>query len=251
MAQGTERMIDVAEIRFTQEHVYDSFNANDERAMNVVDLINAILRGEKTPRDLPLIRVAAKKGAYWCVDNRRLFVYKHCQLGEIPVQVFAWKDNREFELKYKNGLRTRAQTNGGRRVGVIQRTSVRFPWSAVMEPSLSTISKYMTSDEQQRHDEAIAELKRPAAKRETSSVATALRDVLSASLDDQAPAAKRRKKGKLKKKSGGGSRDDATGKDASAKAVAVEGAGASSLTVTLAAEDSDDEDYAVEVFAPP
>ena len=111
--------------------------------------------------DLPLIRVAAKRGAYWfrllispalddldkdgtdamvqvqrhirfiplgprCVENRRLFVYKHCQLGKIPVQVgpapsktplrwtlamdlqcgvlppslaevFEWKENREPE----------------------------------------------------------------------------------------------------------------------------------------------------------
>merc|ERR1711920_850297 len=114
-------LIDVATIRFTQEHIYDSFNANSDKAEagGVVGLIDAILSDKKTPRDLPLIRVAAKQGAYWCVDNRRLFVYKHCQLGEIPVQVFDWKENREFELKWRNGRQTRKKTGGGARVGVI------------------------------------------------------------------------------------------------------------------------------------
>ncbi|CAK0830977.1 unnamed protein product, partial [Prorocentrum cordatum] len=78
-----------------QERVYDSFNANDARAGSTVELIDAILRGERAVTDLPLIRVAKKRGVYWCVDNRRCFVYKHCQLGKIPMQVFDWKDRAQ------------------------------------------------------------------------------------------------------------------------------------------------------------
>lgn len=156
----TECIVDVADIRFTQEHVYDSFNANSAKAGGVVELIEDILAGKKTPRDLPLIRVASKRGAYWCVDNRRLFVYKHCQLGRIPVEVYGWKDSREFEIKWKNGLATRTQTNGGRCVGVIQRTDTPFPRSPVAEPSLSNISVPMTRDIQRSHDAIIAALRK-------------------------------------------------------------------------------------------
>ncbi|CAK9004057.1 unnamed protein product [Durusdinium trenchii] len=39
------RLMDVGEIRFTQEHVYDTFNANSERAGSVLDLMESILSG--------------------------------------------------------------------------------------------------------------------------------------------------------------------------------------------------------------
>lgn len=160
---GEEEVLNVALIRFTQEHVYDSFNANSDKAsLNVVGLIESILKGDMTPRDLPLIRVAAKGGAYWCVDNRRLFVYKHCQLGQIPVELCSWKgkENREFELKWRNGRATRQITSGGRRVGIVQRTQTPFPRSPVMEPSLSEMSRFLAPDAQRRHDAAIKALRR-------------------------------------------------------------------------------------------
>merc|ERR1719433_579811 len=112
-----------------------------------MELVNDIISGARTPLDLPLIRVAAKKGVYWCVDNRRLFVYKHCQLGKIPVQVFHWKDNKEFELKWRNGWSVRAQTSEGRRVGVRQRMEKPFPSSPVAEASLSEIAVYLSPEE--------------------------------------------------------------------------------------------------------
>ena len=34
-------------------------------------IIHSLLSGEKTPWDIPLIRVAAKKGAYWCRGERK------------------------------------------------------------------------------------------------------------------------------------------------------------------------------------
>ncbi|CAE8592447.1 unnamed protein product, partial [Polarella glacialis] len=142
------------------EHVFDSFNANSEKAGNVMDLIDAILRGEKVPADLPLIRVAARRGHYWCIDNRRCFVYKHCQLGKIPVEVFEWKDNREFELKYRNGFPFRQQTGNGQRAGLIQRTEIPFPRSPVAENALSTFVHLMGPEEQERHEAAIATLRK-------------------------------------------------------------------------------------------
>eukprot|EP00408_Alexandrium_pacificum_P011712 CAMPEP_0171221646 /NCGR_PEP_ID=MMETSP0790-20130122/34863_1 /TAXON_ID=2925 /ORGANISM="Alexandrium catenella, Strain OF101" /LENGTH=213 /DNA_ID=CAMNT_0011687583 /DNA_START=68 /DNA_END=706 /DNA_ORIENTATION=- len=164
-------LVDVNDIRFTQEHVYDTFNANDARAGGVVELIEAIISGSKTPTDLPLIRVAAKRGAYWCVDNRRLFVYKHCQLGRIPVEVHNWKDSREFELKYRNGLTVRPQTGNGVRVGVIQRTDTPFPRSPVAEPSLTTIRVPYSPQQQRKHDAAIAKLRRRRERKASAGVA--------------------------------------------------------------------------------
>lgn len=165
------RLVNVADIRFTQEHVYDSFNANSEKAnLNLVGLIGAILDGSKTVEDLPLIRIAAKGGAFWCVDNRRLFAYKHCRLGEIPVEVFEWKEMREFELKWRNGKSTRKATANGQRVGVVQRCpETPFPRSPVMEPSLSAVESFLTPAAQQQHDAAIeAAALRAVAAREAS-----------------------------------------------------------------------------------
>lgn len=275
------QLVDVDHIRFTQEHVYDSFNANDDRAMNVVDLIDCILKGQKTPLDLPLIRVAVKKGAYWCVDNRRLFVYKHCQLGAIPVQVCTWKDNREFELKWKNGRSVRAQTGGGRRVGVLQRTDRPFPRSAVAEPSLSKIRHFLAPDEQQRHDAAIAALRarrsqaaaepqqleekqallevlRPLSKSSsaTSSAKRKRQACVAPAAGEAAPLAARAAaeaavpKVKRRKKKRSAAVAAEVQPEPLAKASAATGAGGTTLKVTLDCEDSGDEDYLVEVFAP-
>lgn len=265
-------MVDVEKIRFTQEHVYDSFNANDKRAMNVVDLIGCILRGEKTPLDLPLIRVAVKKGAYWCVDNRRLFVYKHCQLGEIPVTVCGWKDNREFELKWKNGLAVRADTSGGRRIGILQRTGLPFPRSLVAEPKLSQVRYYLEAAEQTAHDAAIAALREKRSKDSASKVSQSLLEVLQpmSAASSSKPTLKRKKKRRaedasiasptetlatgtpvaqrrLKKKR----RKAVEAKPASNTAVTSSAnGGGTTLNVTMDGEDSGSDDYAVEVFAP-
>eukprot|EP00927_Polykrikos_kofoidii_P048391 TRINITY_DN42673_c0_g1_i1.p1 TRINITY_DN42673_c0_g1~~TRINITY_DN42673_c0_g1_i1.p1 ORF type:complete len:312 (-),score=63.37 TRINITY_DN42673_c0_g1_i1:115-1050(-) len=307
------RELDVANIRFTQEHVYDSFNANSEKAGNVVELIEAILRGEKTPRDLPLIRVAAKQGAYWCVDNRRLFVYKHCQLGPIPVEVYDWKDNREFELKWRNGRATRKKTNGGRRAGMIQRTDLPFPRSPVAEESLSSINRFLDQKSQKRHEERIAALRRrreaaaatgevaagsslpcgaSSAVETSASTAMALRRIF---VPPEEATAKK-KKGKKRSRGGACQGDrvstleestviapvkepsstsasrvteeaprkkkrrrtkvvDDTKRDAKACPPHVSSGmepstGLAKLTVTVGGEESDDEAYAVELFAP-
>lgn len=249
----------------TEEHVFDSFNANDDRAMGVTQLMEAILAGKKTLRDLPLIRVAVKKGAYWCVDNRRLFVYKHCQLGHIPVMVYDWKANREFELKWKNGLATRAQTSEGRRVGVLQRTSFRFPQSPVMEPALSKVTAFLSPAEQARHDAsilALAQSRKDTLKSRSlesgsdGSLCTAegtkraLREVLSIQIEE--PAGKRKKKTKGVKKR---TKTAASGASNAAAGSAILSqtdiaAAAATFTVTMGAEDSGDEAYSVEVFAP-
>eukprot|EP00931_Biecheleriopsis_adriatica_P101092 TRINITY_DN76302_c0_g1_i1.p1 TRINITY_DN76302_c0_g1~~TRINITY_DN76302_c0_g1_i1.p1 ORF type:complete len:268 (+),score=88.25 TRINITY_DN76302_c0_g1_i1:56-859(+) len=266
----TTVMMDVADIRFTQEHVYDTFNANSEKAGSVIDLMEAILAGEKTPSDLPLIRVAAKKGAYWCVDNRRLFTYKHCQLGKIPVQVFNWKDNREFELKYKNGLPFRQQTSNGLRAGLIQRSDVPFPRTPVAEPSLSKFRVHLSPAQQRQHEAKIAALKKKreesaSSDRESVKSADALRDLLQQSAPEAAPSkAKTKKKAKgkqvqkraackeaeqaetvqpckrRKKMSKQAKKETATVQESSGK-----------LTLTMEQEDSDDEAFAVEIMAPP
>ncbi|CAL1136521.1 unnamed protein product [Cladocopium goreaui] len=227
--------MEVSNIRFTQEHVYDTFNANSDRAGSVLDLMESILSGEKTPWDIPLIRVAAKKGAYWCVDNRRLFTYKHLQLGKIPVQVFGWKENREFELKYRNGLPFRQQTSNGLRAGLIQRSERAFPRSSVAEPSLSKFQKLFTKAEQRKHEARIAELRR---KRDKELQEDKDADAREADASLKAVRAKRkvRTSGTL----GGKKRRVAPKIEEKDK----------KLTVTLDKEDSEEDDFAIEISAP-
>mmetsp|Transcript_34929 Transcript_34929/g.104534 ORF Transcript_34929/g.104534 Transcript_34929/m.104534 type:complete len:264 (-) Transcript_34929:59-850(-) len=258
-------MVDVSEIHFTQEHVYDTFNANSERAGGVVELIEAILSGSKTPSDLPLIRVAAKRGAYWCVDNRRLFVYKHCQLGRIPVQVFRWKDNREFELKWRNGLSVRGQTGNGMRVGIIQRTETPFPRSPIAEPSLSTIRVLFSPKKQRKHDAAIVQLRRRregeaaagAAAERAVSVAASQRSLGGLLLRKAKRGGKRKAADKAEacaEQEGPGAREvrrkkRRKGPSGMQEAAAEVEAGAK-LTVAMDGDGSSDEAYAVEVIAP-
>eukprot|EP00439_Symbiodinium_sp_Y106_P015787 s172_g2.t1 len=234
------KLMDVAEIRFTQdldEHVYDTFNANSERAGSVLDLMDSILRGEKTPWDIPLIRVAAKKGAYWCVDNRRLFTYKHLRLGKIPVEVFNWKDNREFELKYKNGLPFRQQTSNGLRIGLLQRSDRPFPRIPVAEPTLSKLTKLFSAAQQRKHEADIVALAKRRAQEaqdeaaEASGAAPGLA-VLQGTKESEAKEAPKKRKKK-------------TGKVPSAKKKAKEvqngpteaSCGGEKLTVTMEKED--------------
>ncbi|CAE7360340.1 unnamed protein product [Symbiodinium natans] len=248
------KLMDVAEIRFTQvaEHVYDTFNANSERAGSVLDLMESILKGDKTPWDIPLIRVAAKKGAYWCVDNRRLFTYKHLQLGMIPVEVFNWKDNREFELKYKNGLPYRQQTSNGLRIGLLQRSGRPFPRSPVAEPTLSKFTKLFSAVQQRKHEAQIATLAKKRLEEDqtpaggASTVATALEDLLQGGKGGEGevpadpPAARKKRK-----------RKKAPVPKAKAQKCTEEAAmPGEKLTVTMAKEDSDDEEFDVEITAP-
>mmetsp|Transcript_1707 Transcript_1707/g.2980 ORF Transcript_1707/g.2980 Transcript_1707/m.2980 type:complete len:225 (+) Transcript_1707:10-684(+) len=223
----TTQLMEVSNIRFTQEHVYDTFNANSDRAGSVLDLMDSILSGEKTPWDIPLIRVAAKKGAYWCVDNRRLFTYKHLQLGKIPVQVFGWKENREFELKYRNGLPFRQQTSNGLRVGLIQRSDRAFPRSSVAEPALSKFQKLFTKAEQRKHEDKDADGEADAS----------LKDLLQPSKAVRAKRKVRTCRGTIV---GGKKRKVAPKIEEKDK----------KLTVTLDKEDSEEDDFAIEISAP-
>lgn len=267
----TASTVDVADIRFTQEHVYDTFNANSSKAGTMMELMNDILNGDKTPADLPLIRVAQKRGAYWCVDNRRLFVYKHLQLGPIPVQVFNWNDNREFALKYRNGLPTRAQTGDGRRAGLIQRGSTPLPRSPIAEPSLSHIRKYMSSKEQSRHEARIMKLR---ASRESDSKPEIAQEH---ALRELFPVLKKKKtKRKQCRISGSGNvegkpkrrkkvhadlkLDHCEGSSVTQKpklidvahttASTLRSTASTAFTVTMEQEDSGDEAFSVEVFTP-
>ncbi|CAE7368525.1 unnamed protein product [Symbiodinium pilosum] len=249
----TTKLMDVAEIRFTQEHVYDTFNANSDRAGSVLDLMDSILKGEKTPWDIPLIRVAAKKGAYWCVDNRRLFTYKHLQLGTIPVEVFSWKDNREFELKYKNGLPFRQQTSNGLRIGLLQRSGRPFPRSPVAEPTLSKFTKFFTPAQQRKHEAQIAALRKKRDKEArscsdaVSTAATALEDLLQGGTTGPEETPKKRKR-KLKKAMSDTNRASSAKKKPKSSVEAADHG--DKVTVTVAKEDSDDEEFDVEITAP-
>ena len=70
------QLLEVDKICFTQSHAFDSFSTGK----STTELINGLLAGQITERGEPLIRVAWHEGAFWPIDNRRLFVYKHCRL---------------------------------------------------------------------------------------------------------------------------------------------------------------------------
>jgi len=57
-----------------------------------MELIDGLLFGTLDHRrDISLIRVAWREGAFWSADNRRLFCFKHCQLNRICVKVCRWE----------------------------------------------------------------------------------------------------------------------------------------------------------------
>ena len=144
-----DRLIRVEDIGFTQKQVNDSFS-HEQRP--IMDLIDSLLDGELHPREVPRIRVAFHEGSFWSIDNRRLFAYKHCQLDWAPVRVLRWDAQHEFEMKWKNGERVRAE-GGGHLAGMVQRlTTQALPRSPVTLERLNQITLYMDEPAQQLHD---------------------------------------------------------------------------------------------------
>jgi len=190
---------------------------------------------------------------------------------------------REFELKWKNGLGSRAATSEGRRVGMIQRTDTPLCRSPVFEPSLSELTNLLDPSQQRKHDELIAANRRRRDKQasarsmaESKSAEVAAADALRGLLqlpsegkpkadaapdEDEEPPTKKRKKGAKKKAKAGAKKksldaaavDSATtGKSSSGAAVSAAPGptpGPVKLTVAMAEDSSDDEAYAVEVTA--
>ncbi|CAE8650876.1 unnamed protein product, partial [Polarella glacialis] len=146
------RLVLLEDIRFTQRQVNDSFS-HEQRP--VLELIEGLIAGTTDHRTVPLIRIAWHEGAFWSIDNRRLFCYKHCRLGRVLVEVCRWgADNPEFEMKWKNGRDARTDADEGRRAGVVQRlTGLPFPQSQVMNLSESHVTLFMDSACQLEHDE--------------------------------------------------------------------------------------------------
>jgi len=139
-------------IRFTQCCVFDTFSAG----ASIMDLFEDILHERDNHRGCSKIRVVQDAGCYWSLDNRRLFVYKLCGLGEVLVRLLP-PPNQEFHNKYRNGRPYHHITNGGRRVGVVQRNaSVALPASEVIVQELSQITNVMSIDNQIIHEEKVS-----------------------------------------------------------------------------------------------
>ncbi|CAK0909507.1 unnamed protein product [Prorocentrum cordatum] len=110
------RLIDMDDVLFTQSHVHDSFS---HEMRPVLDMVNALLRGDVEQRDIPVVRVAWRSGAFWSIDNRRTFVFKHCKVGRACLEVCEW--TQEFDMKWRGGSAMHEQSGGGKRAGLIQR----------------------------------------------------------------------------------------------------------------------------------
>eukprot|EP00929_Paragymnodinium_shiwhaense_P072990 TRINITY_DN37070_c0_g2_i1.p1 TRINITY_DN37070_c0_g2~~TRINITY_DN37070_c0_g2_i1.p1 ORF type:complete len:615 (+),score=60.72 TRINITY_DN37070_c0_g2_i1:151-1995(+) len=148
------RLVSVDMIRFTQKHVYDSFSTG----RSIMELIDGLLSGGVDhSTDVPLIRVAWNDGAFWSIDNRRTFIYKHCRLGRACVEVCRWEENPEFAMKHKNGEMTRTENDGGNRVGLKQRLDIPLPRSSVMNDTYTEVQHYMTPEAQEEHDRLLDE----------------------------------------------------------------------------------------------
>eukprot|EP00435_Cladocopium_sp_Y103_P040190 s622_g10.t2 len=133
-----KRLLRVCDIAFTQRQVNDSFS---HERRDVMELIEGVLHD----------------GQFWAIDNRRLFVYKHCKVERVLVEVIRWEDQHEFEMKWKNGLHSRGPGRG-HTAGVVQRLMHRpFPRSPVMNEEQSEISWFMDDDAQYHHDNLRAE----------------------------------------------------------------------------------------------
>lgn len=115
----------VDHIRFTQWSIKDVFS----NGAPVATTIKQVCRGEISHLDIPPIDIAYKDGVWWASSNRRLFVFKHLGLPAM-VRIRPW--DREFEGKWRNGLRTR-QTTLGMRVAVRMTSRDELPPSHVID----------------------------------------------------------------------------------------------------------------------
>lgn len=149
------------DVRFTQSCVNDSFS-HEKRP--IMELVDGLLSGAIDHRDVPLIRVAWHDGAFWSVDNRRTFVFKHCRLIRILAQVLLWEEQHEFEMKQKGGRRKHSFTNEGLQVGLVQRLPERPLPRSPISASTSSVGNYFDDDEQARHEELLDALERRRAR---------------------------------------------------------------------------------------
>lgn len=144
------RLIDMDHVLFTQSHINDSFS---HEMRPVLEMVNALLRGDLDQREIPVVRVAWRSGAFWSIDNRRTFVFKHCKVGRACLEVCEW--TQEFDMKLKGGSAAHEQSGGGKRAGLVQRLKdLAFPCSDVIafDMTKNDVSKLMDSEEQAHHD---------------------------------------------------------------------------------------------------
>ena len=116
--------VSIAEVHFTQDSGFASFS--DGRP--VVQTMREILTGVLPPQSLPLLRcVRSPEGVLYSLDNRRLYCFRECGVGQLRVELIENDDgaNQEFWCKrfgIDNGttsqgraLKLKADPAGGKR----------------------------------------------------------------------------------------------------------------------------------------
>ena len=109
-------LVDPLPIYFTFSRIRPQFSCG----RFVKDTLEELLAGNISPADLPSIAVLTDGENLFSLNNRRLFVYKHCQLGRIQVELWEWAEMREFEMKWRNGMGSCGESGNGQRVGLIR-----------------------------------------------------------------------------------------------------------------------------------
>ncbi|BBM96861.1 hypothetical protein MPTK1_1g01220 [Marchantia polymorpha subsp. ruderalis] len=76
------------DLRFTQDLISARFRPPYGN-FTVYDGVRQILDGGMSPSDFPRIRVMRHEGQLWCLDNRRLYVFRLSKVPTIKVSVVA------------------------------------------------------------------------------------------------------------------------------------------------------------------
>mmetsp|Transcript_18625 Transcript_18625/g.39918 ORF Transcript_18625/g.39918 Transcript_18625/m.39918 type:complete len:567 (-) Transcript_18625:53-1753(-) len=143
------RLVPVDEIVFTDNQVTDILSLSG-RDVPMMELINDILFKGVDHRNLPLVKVAWWDGAYWALENQLTFVYKHCRMGRVLVEVVS----RAMCPELDNILAKRPEQY--KRIGINQRSERPFPQSlALLRYTCCAWQSMMSREEQQAHDQRL------------------------------------------------------------------------------------------------
>jgi len=142
--------IDVQRIGYTTRLILDTFT--DGRSL--MEMIERLLNDKDYYRQIPLMRVVYHDGLYWSKDNRRLFVFKHCCLGEIEVEMQV--SDEDFVSSNPNDIQVAGTYQERYRTKII--LSQRFDCIALPRSPFWShgVTKYLSDADQLEHERRVA-----------------------------------------------------------------------------------------------
>ncbi|KAL3691422.1 hypothetical protein R1sor_005073 [Riccia sorocarpa] len=87
--------VDPQTLLFTQDSIKNTFKEPRE-AEGIDDAVEAILSGQLKASDFPAMRVVSYDGRLWCLDNRRLWVFKKARVPCVKIKITYNSSNPRF-----------------------------------------------------------------------------------------------------------------------------------------------------------